>query len=505
MSDSDTEDPVPTELLNIPTEYQSTIPKPSSIQPPTSKRTMASKTQSLFDSIGTELKFRQRVMEMVPFFDGDPDTLSDWLRDTGVFFAKECVSDPHQVFAIRFLLTERALDIYNAHEDLVHNFNDLRKLLLQTAGKAPLRTLASLDSVTFSVAAPVADSTRLEPNLTTTTSLPSTSITFTQSADDLTQNEYRKAIITQFQADKSLKFSGDHKQDVIKWLEKLERKFEIAEISDAKKFDYLTELLEKGALHWFIERKSSFHRSWPAFVTQFKTVYDSPNRSQLAFQKLQHYHQSADQDIRSFCTALRKLCKEYDPDMSQKMQIDFLFRSVNPTYRPEILKLKPSNVDEFEKTALDVEHTFLKLQAYELLNPSPVTTYTSPRNESTHFYPRQSQSSTSTYHRPSNNSRSTQRPHSQQSSRSISSSHTNQPRPPQASPSSTSSQSQNLFAVTSENPPPQHHSIPPLMPPSETSPSTPNQPQAPPPSSSPSTWCCQWCYQPGHSARDCPF
>jgi hypothetical protein len=57
------------------------------------------------------------------------------------------------------------------------------------------------------------------------------------------------------------KFSGEHKQDVIKWLEQLERKFQIAEISDVKKFDYLTELLEKGALNWFIERKSSLNRS----------------------------------------------------------------------------------------------------------------------------------------------------------------------------------------------------------------------------------------------------
>ncbi|CAF5168201.1 unnamed protein product, partial [Rotaria sp. Silwood1] len=155
--------------------------------------------------------------------------------------------------------------------------------------KAPLRTLASLDSIsslTFSLPPPVGNSTRLDPNLTTTTSLPPTSITFSQSADDLTQNEYRKSIITQFQEDKSLKFSGEHKQDVIKWLEKLERKFELAEISDVKKFDYLTELLEKGALTWFIERKTSLNRSWSDFVEQVKKVYDSPNRSQLAFQKL---------------------------------------------------------------------------------------------------------------------------------------------------------------------------------------------------------------------------
>ncbi|CAF4466274.1 unnamed protein product [Rotaria sp. Silwood2] len=501
MFDPDNDDPVPKTLLTIPTEYQSTIPKTSSSQPPIQKSTMAAKNQPLFDTTTNEMKFRQRVMEMVPFYNGDPETLSDWLRDTGAFFAKECVPDAHQVFAIRFLLTEQALDIYSAHEDLIHNFTDLRKLLLHAAGKAPLRTLASLDSIsnlTLSMAQPVANSTRLDPNLTTTTSLPTTSITFAQSADDLTQNEYRKSIITQFREDKSLKFSGEHKQDVIKWLEKLERKFQIAEISDVKKFDYLTELLEKGALNWFIERKSSLNRSWPDFVEQFKTVYDSPNRSQLAFQKLQYYHQSADQDIRSFCSAMRKLCKEYDPDMSKKMRLDFLLRSVNPTYRPEILKLKPTDADEFEQIALDVENAFLTLNAYETYTPSNVTTYTA-LPPSGYNYPATQQSPASNYHyyRRQNNFRSTQRPSSNTTSHQFTSSpkhHSGSPQSSTYNPSQSPRQ-QNLFAYTSATADTQHshQSIPPLMPPSQST--TPPQ----------QILSCQWCNQHGHSARDCPF
>lgn len=502
MSDSDIEDPVPKTLLTVPTEYQSTIPKKSAAQPP-QQNVMTTKSQPLFDSINTEMQFRQRIMEKIPFYDGDPETLSDWLRDTGAFFATECVPEVHQVFAMRFILTERALDIFTAHEDLIHNFNDLRKLLLHTAGKAPLRILASLDSVsslTLSIPQPSANSTQLN------TSIPATSITFAQSPDDLTQNEYRKAIITQFQTDKTLKFSGDHKQDVIKWLEKLERKFAIAEITDAKKFDYLTELLDKGALHWFIERKASFNRSWADFVEQFKKVYDSPTRSQLAFQKLQHYHQSADQDIRSFCTTIRRLCKEYDPDMSQKMKLDFLLRSVNTTYRPEIVKLKPTDADEFERIAIEVEHTFLKLKAYELINPSTLTTYTSPSqyNDDRHY---QQQPRTTNYtNRQSHNSRSNQRHYSQKTARRPATHQQNQTGFQQSPNSSTLPRQQNLFAHTStmtESAHQQQQTIPPLMPPSEIPPS----PQHHHTSnfSSTSQWCCQWCFQPGHSARDCPF
>ncbi|CAF3610222.1 unnamed protein product [Rotaria sp. Silwood1] len=499
MSDPDADDPVPHILLTVPAEYQSTIPKLSSSQKHIQKSTMATKNPPLFDSTTTEIKFRQRVMEIVPFYNGDPEILLDWLRDAGAFFAKECIPDAHQVFALRFLLTEQALDIYSAHEDLIHNFNDLRKLFLHTAGKAPLRTLASLDSIsslTFSLPPPVGNSTRLDPNLTTTTSLPPTSITFSQSADDLTQNEYRKSIITQFQEDKSLKFSGEHKQDVIKWLEKLERKFELAEISDVKKFDYLTELLEKGALTWFIERKTSLNRSWSDFVEQVKKVYDSPNRSQLAFQKLQSYNQSADQDIRSFCSVIRKLCKEYDPDMSKKMKLDFLLRSVNSTYRSEILKLKPTDADEFEKTAIDVENTFFTLKAYETNTPSTVTTYTSspPYN---YNYSAIQQSPASNYYRAQNNFRFSQRPSSNTTSRQFPSSPKHQRGHQQFSnyTSSKSPRQHNLFAYTAATPETQQpqQSIPPLMPPSQFK---------TPPSQ---VFYCQSCNQQGHSTRDCPF
>jgi hypothetical protein len=486
---------------------------------------MAAKNQPLFDDTNNEMKFRKRVMEAVPFYNGDPEDLSDWLRNTGQFFAKEYIPDTHQVFALRFLLTEQALDIYNAHEDLIHNFNDLRKLLLHTAGKAPLRTLASLDTIstlTLHMPPPTANSTSFESHPNTTTPFPNTSITLTQSPDDLTQNEYRKSIIAQFHDDKSLKFSGEHKQDVLKWIEKLERKFELAEISDAKRFDYLTELLQKGALNWFLEHKSSLNRSWSDFVQQFKKVYDSPNRAQLAFQKLQNYHQSADQDVRSFCSVIRKLCKEYDPDMSKKMKVDFLLRTVNPMYRPEILKLKPTDADEFEQTAIDVENTFLTLKAYEANTSSAVTTETSTLPHGSNYsHQQQSPASNSDYQRRRNNFRSNRRPYSNTPSRQITSSQTNSQGSQQSlnyNPT-MSSQQQNLFAYTStssETPPPpsqqhqqqqqqpQHQSIPPLMSLSQINTPPPQQNNSP---ISPSTQSliCQLCNRLGHSARDCPF
>ena len=91
MLDPDDDDPVPTTLLTVPTEYQSTILKTASSHTPLQQSTMTAKNLPLFDTTANEIKFRQRVMEVVPFYNGDPEVLSDWLRDTGAFFAKNMI------------------------------------------------------------------------------------------------------------------------------------------------------------------------------------------------------------------------------------------------------------------------------------------------------------------------------------------------------------------------------------------------------------------------------
>ena len=108
---------------------------------------------------------------------------------------------------------------------------------------------------------------------------------------------------------------------------------------------------------------------------------------------------------------MRKLCREYDPAMSPKMRLDFLLRSVNPTYRPEILKLKPTDAAAFEQIAIDVEHTFITLTAYETYTPSTVTTYTSSPPSGANYIATQQSSAPNYQYRTRTNFRSTQRPH----------------------------------------------------------------------------------------------
>ena len=114
-----------------------------------------------------EIQYTRKLMENCSTFDGDPERLNTWLRETGAFLVSGGYPETDHPFFIRYLLTDDALDYYQAHEDTILNFYDIRKLfLLNQNTLAPLRTVKSLDSIaTFTVhtAPPVHTSKQLPP------------------------------------------------------------------------------------------------------------------------------------------------------------------------------------------------------------------------------------------------------------------------------------------------------------------------------------------------------
>ena len=347
--------------------------------------------------------------------------------------------------------------------------------------------------------------------------------------DDLTQHDIRKTIIEDFQRN-STKFTGEQRQDVIKWLKNLELKFETANIPPTKKFDLISQLLDKGALDWFQENKLKFNHSWDDFVQQFKKTFDSPNRARIAMQKLNSYAQLPQQDVRSFCSEMRKLFHEADPQMSSNMKLELLLAKINPSYRLDLLKQKPKDPEEFETMAKDLENTYIVYEALQQNNPSNFaisveSVYASteqpfrsdsesPRSPSYEDYSqnnyRTSQPIPSRSRGPLTNSSST-------ATSSINHSSLQQRTPPR--PSVTYQQRvinhnspftprHRLSTYHLSNPSTNHssmapHDIPPLM--SIPSSSSTSQLDTCNPSFQSSSLVCQLCSAPGHSARQCPF
>ena len=381
---SDDERP-PKTLLQPLSSFQ-TLPVPVTNVSATSSVSSPLRTpyQITFPTREAEIHYLQPLMNACSTFDGTVDQFTTWFKETSLFVAKQGYPETDHPYIIRHLLTDEALDFYLAHEDLVFNLCDLRKLFLRKQDAlAPLRSVSSLDSIaslTLSADPPAFASTRVSAPapLSVTHPVGTSCLSFAQSLEDLTQHDIRKTIIEDLQRNTS-KFTGDHRQDILKWLRHIEGKFETAGIPDSKKFDLISQLLDKGALDWFREHKVTFHHSWTDFLTAFKDTFDSPNRARIALQKLHSYTQSPHQDVRSFCREMRKLFREADPAMSSNMKLELLLAKIHPSFRLDLLKQKPTTPDEFETMAKDLENTYLVFSVIEQ-NLSPSSSL--PRDDS---------------------------------------------------------------------------------------------------------------------------
>ncbi|CAF3483595.1 unnamed protein product [Rotaria socialis] len=285
--------------------------------------------------------------------------------------------------------------------------------------------------------------------------------------------------------------------------------------------DTIFNFYDLRALDWFQDSKTNFKNSWSVFVDHFKKTFDSPTRARIAMKKLNSYAQSPNQDVRRFCSEIRKLFSEADSHMSSSMKLEFLLAKVNPTYRLDLLKQKPKDTTEFESMARDIENIYLVHEVIEqntqfntpcsasmstLLPDSshqPLSNYQqSPRTTNYNSNNRY----TSSLHNKTNYSpQFSFRPSSRQHHTPSFQSSTNRQFGSAANPRNITRQNLFNFQIPSSTqqlqPPLSTLNIPPLMPPSSSVPST----QLSQPTSTVAAITCQWCSQSGHSARDCPF
>ena len=212
---SDDEHP-PKELLRPISSWQASLvpADPDSMASKVSSSTR-SPCQITFPNRESEIQYLQKFRNTCSTFDGTPDQFSSWFKETSLFLAQQSYPETDHPYIIRHLLIDDALDFYLAHEDLVFNFCDLRKLFLRKLDAlAPLRSISSLDSIasiTFTAAHPALSSTQINTTAPLSSTLPTgaTTISFAQSLEDLTQNDIRKTILEDLQRN-TPKFTGDH-------------------------------------------------------------------------------------------------------------------------------------------------------------------------------------------------------------------------------------------------------------------------------------------------------
>ena len=375
MAMSDEDDPVPKQLLQPSSMYQSQDSKMDlSVYP--NKSTIRNKPYQIsFSSRDDELHYTQKLKRLFSTYDGNSDRLVSWLEDTGRIIREENYPETDHPFIIRHLLIGDALTEYQAHDDVIFNFYDLRRLFLNKIKLlAPLRTISTLNAigsdVMMSETLPFTSTHLDRKDEAAENTVRMQATTFgSMSLEDVTINTIRKLTIEDIQRGTS-KFTGEKGQDVIRWLKTVEAKYEAAGLSSDMKLDLVMQLLDKSAFEWFLDNRRNFNNSWIAFTDSLKKTFGSPNRARMAMQKLATYVQTPNQSIHQFCSEMRKLFTDVDPNMSSTMKLEYLLSKVKPSYRFELLKLKPKSPEEFEMFATELENVHL---AYELMDNSVAT------------------------------------------------------------------------------------------------------------------------------------
>lgn len=157
-----------------------------------------------------------------------------------------------------------------------------------------------------------------------------------------------------------VKFSGDPREDVIKWLSDVEMVFDRAQLQTSNKYlavqSYLTEAAEK----WFRHNKSTIS-DWPTFKLELIKAYQ-PSLNQTLLQ-MEQRRQSPHESVLEYYVDKRQLCLQADPSMSSAMVIHYLTKGLNSTLIPHVIRRRPVTPPDFLVIAQDEEKIQLTLNS----------------------------------------------------------------------------------------------------------------------------------------------
>ncbi len=150
------------------------------------------------------------------------------------------------------------------------------------------------------------------------------------------------------------KFTGKSKQNVSKWLREFQQAMHICNLSDEEKLFFVSSWLEAEARDWFFDNTHLFP-TWSVFVTKLMKTFESSGKADTAFNRLRHYEQGVNQDVRQYYFEIMKLCKETNLNMDEASQLQYLKDGLKPSLRFDILLKDPKSTEEFLEYAQRIE------------------------------------------------------------------------------------------------------------------------------------------------------
>ena len=175
-------------------------------------------------------------------------------------------------------------------------------------------------------------------------------------------------------------FSGHPSEDVERFLKSIKNITKANDESDNPEvLEIIRGKLTQSAGIWFDNNESTFTK-WSDFETAFRNRYFPTTLNHQNFDKLKQRKQQPDETVTSYFDDVVKLCRDIDPDMSEKIIIHHLMSGLNPDFKKELSRRESSmnTLSEFLKHAKieeDLYDTFEKSRNLSLHSQQPYFNY----------------------------------------------------------------------------------------------------------------------------------
>ncbi|CAF3145732.1 unnamed protein product [Rotaria sp. Silwood2] len=167
-------------------------------------------------------------------------------------------------------------------------------------------------------------------------------------------------------------FSEHPSEDVERFLKSIKNITKANDESDNPEIlEIVRGKLTQSAGMWFDNNESIF-KKWSDFETAFRNRYFPTTLAHQNFDKLKQRKQQHDEPVTSYFDDVVKLCREIDPDMSDKIIIHHLMSGLNPDFKKELSRRESSmnTLSEFLK------HAKIEEDLYDTFEKSPISSLT---------------------------------------------------------------------------------------------------------------------------------
>ena len=153
-------------------------------------------------------------------------------------------------------------------------------------------------------------------------------------------------------------FSGHPEEDVLAWLHVFDKNANALGWSDREKLSRFPLYLSGSADDWYTSHVAKNAESLSSFNNlkkRFISCFLPDDFSAYVNQQLRNYTQGYNQTVTSYIFTVERLCKQKNPNMSEKEIIEYLYDGIHPQIRSLVKIQNPTTISEFIVIAKRVE------------------------------------------------------------------------------------------------------------------------------------------------------